>query len=397
MAVVITGTGIICALGTNQDEVVASFQAHASGIGRAEHLPTRHRDDFVFGEVPLSNQALAGRLGVPARLSRTILLSYHAAREAFKTVPAALRQAQRVGFISATSVGGMDKTESFFKEYAQSSTAGDLRQVINHDCGKSTDFVAEKLGIHDFVTTISTACSSSANAIMLGARMINSGLLDIVVAGGADPLTRFTFNGFNTLMIVDKAQTRPLDASREGLNLGEGAAYVVLMRADLAAESGAAVYCRLSGFANTNDAHHQTALSEEGEGPYLAMTQALHAAGLEPADIGYVNLHGTGTENNDLAEGTAIRRVFGEAVPKLSSTKSFTGHTLAASGAIEAVLSALTVRDGLVFPNFSFTTPVEGPALQPVQRLHVDTSVRHVLSNSFGFGGNCSSLLFSRP
>ncbi|GAB3665245.1 beta-ketoacyl-[acyl-carrier-protein] synthase family protein [Hymenobacter agri] len=396
MGVAVTGVGIICALGTNQDEVVASFRAHASGIGPAQHLPTRHRADFVFGEVPLSNAELAAQQGLSARLSRTILLSHHAAREAYATVPVALRAEQRVGFISATSVGGMDKTESCFEDYVQSSTAGDLRQVINHDCGKSTDFVAEQLGIHDFVTTISTACSSSANAIMLGARMIESGQLDIVVAGGADPLTRFTFNGFNTLMIVDSQQTRPLDASRAGLNLGEGAAYVVLMRADLAAASGAAVYCQLSGFGNSNDAHHQTALSEAGEGPYLAMTQALAAAGLQPSDIGYVNLHGTGTENNDLAEGTAIRRIFSDAVPKLSSTKSFTGHTLAASGAIEAVFSALAVRDGLLFPNFSFSTPIEGPALRPVQRLHVDARVQHVLSNSFGFGGNCSSLLFSR-
>ena len=397
MAVLLTGGGIICALGTNQDEVVASFRAHASGIGPVQHLPTRHRADYVFGEVPLSNAALAASLGVPARLSRTILLSYHAAREAWASVPKALRTTQRVGFISATSVGGMDKTESFFEEYVQSSTAGDLRQVINHDCGKSTDFVAERLGIHDFVTTISTACSSSANAIMLGARLIESGRLDIVVAGGADPLTRFTFNGFNTLMIVDPAQCRPLDASREGLNLGEGAAYVVLMRADLAQAHDLTAWCRLSGYANTNDAHHQTALSETGEGPYLAMTQALAAAGLAPADIGYVNLHGTGTQNNDVAEGAAIRRVFGATLPKVSSTKSFTGHTLAACGAIEALLSALTVRDGLVFPNFSFTNPVPGPALEPVQRLHIDSEVRHVLSNSFGFGGNCASLLFSRP
>jgi 3-oxoacyl-[acyl-carrier-protein] synthase-1 len=396
MDVVVTGVGIICALGTSPDEVVASFRAHASGIGPAQHLPTRHRNDFVFGEVPLSNATLAAQQGLPARLSRTILLSHHAARQAYASVPPALREEQRIGFISATSVGGMDKTESFFEDYVQASTAGDLRQVINHDCGKSTDFVAEKLGIQDFVTTISTACSSSANAIMLGARMIASGQLDVVVAGGADPLTRFTFNGFHTLMIVDPQQSRPLDASREGLNLGEGAAYVVLMRTDLAAASGADVFCRLAGFGNANDAHHQTALSDNGEGPYLAMTQALATAGLQPADIGYVNLHGTGTENNDLAEGTAIRRIFGEAVPKVSSTKSFTGHTLAASGAIEAVFSALAVRDGLVFPNFSFATPVAGPALRPVPQLHIDTSVRHVLSNSFGFGGNCSSLLFSR-
>ncbi|MDB5233355.1 MAG: beta-ketoacyl-[acyl-carrier-protein] synthase family protein [Hymenobacter sp.] len=396
MEVLVTGVGIICALGTNQDEVIASFRNHASGMGAVQHLTTRHAAEYTFGEVKRSNEELAAQHGLPAHLSRTILLSYHAARQAHATIAPELLQQNRVGFISATSVGGMDKTELFFADYLKDNKSGDLRQVVNHDCGKATDFVAEKLGIRDFVTTISTACSSSANALMLGARMIKSGLLDIVIAGGADPLTRFTFNGFNTLMIVDKAQCRPLDASREGLNLGEGAAYVVLMSEKLATASGTDSFCRLSGYANTNDAFHQTALSEEGEGPYLAMSQALLASGLTPAEIGYINMHGTGTMNNDSAEGTAIRRLFGSAVPKLSSTKSFTGHTLAASGAIEAVLSVHAIKHGFIFPNYSFSTPVEGLDLQPVQGFHVDAGVAHVLSNSFGFGGNCSTLIFSR-
>ena len=395
MDVLVTGVGIICALGSSEDEVIASFRNHASGMGAAEHLTTRHQPDYTFGEVKHSNAELAALHGLPAHLSRTILLSYHAAQQAHATIAPALLQQSRVGFISATSVGGMDKTESFFEDYLTDANAGDLKQIVHHDCGKPTDFVAERLGIKDFVTTISTACSSSANAIMLGARMIKNGLLDIVIAGGADPLTRFTFNGFNTLMIVDKVQCRPLDASREGLNLGEGAAYVVLMR-DTLADGSTDVMCRLSGYANTNDAYHQTALSDEGEGPYLAMTQALAASGLSPAQIGYINMHGTGTVNNDSAEGTAIRRIFGEQAPKVSSTKSFTGHTLAASGAIEAVLAANAVKHGFIFPNYSFTTPVEGLALRPVPQFHVDLSVEHVLSNSFGFGGNCSALVFSR-
>lgn len=395
MEVLVTGVGIICALGTDQNEVLASFREHASGMGSARHLSTRHRADYTFGEVKRSNEELAALHGLPAHLSRTILLSYHAAQQAHASIaPERLKQS-RVGFISATSIGGMDKTESFFEDYLQDPARGDLKQIINHDCGKATDFVAERLGVKDFVTTISTACSSAANAIMLGARLIKSGQLDIVIAGGVDPLTRFTFNGFNTLMIVDKEQCRPLDASREGLNLGEGAAYVVLMREDLAGPE-TEVMCRLSGYANTNDAFHQTALSEEGEGPYLAMTQALASSGLSPTDIGYINMHGTGTVNNDSAEGTAIRRIFGDAPPKVSSTKSFTGHTLAASGAIEAVLAAQAVQNGFIFPNYSFATPVQGLELRPVEQFHTDTSVNHVLSNSFGFGGNCSSLVFSK-
>ena len=394
MAVLVTGAGIICALGTTPEEVVASFRAHASGMRPVRHLVTRHQADYVFGEVPRSNQELAAHYGLPSHLSRTMLLSYHAACQAYDSIPKELLKQSRVGFISATSVGGMDQTEAFFLDYVPDATAGKLIKVIHHDCGKHTDFVAQQLGIRDFVTTISTACSSAANSIMLGARMLKAGLLDIVIAGGADALTRFTFNGFNTLMIVDKDQCRPLDASREGLNLGEGAAYVVLMRDDPAAADTA--LCRLSGYANTNDAYHQTALSDQGEGPYLAMRQTLADAGVEPADIGYINLHGTGTQNNDAAEGTALRRIFGEALPKLSSTKSFTGHTLAASGGIEAVLAALTVKHGYIFPNYSFATPIAEVDLNPVQEFHLDPEVRHVLSNSFGFGGNCSALLFSR-
>ena len=396
MSALVTGGGIICALGTSEAEVLASFRQHRGGMSAAKFLQTRHRDGYVFGEVALSNQELAQLHSLNPTLSRTILLSYHAARAAYDSIPAELLSTARVGFISATSVGGMDKTEQFFEDYQGDEVGGDLGQVLHHDCGRATDFVARELGIKGFVTTISTACSSSANALMLGARMLEAGLLDIVIAGGADALTRFTFNGFNTLMIVDPLQCKPLDAAREGLNLGEGAAYLVLMNEQNAAALPAPVHCRLSGYANTNDAFHQTALSEQGDGPYLAMRQALHKSGLQPADINYINMHGTGTRNNDLAEGNAIRRLFDGVYPKLSSTKSFTGHTLAASGAIEAYLSVLAVNGGYVFPNFFFNQPVETLDLVPETEFYQYPHMRHVLSNSFGFGGNCSSLIFSR-
>jgi 3-oxoacyl-[acyl-carrier-protein] synthase-1 len=392
MNALVTGGGIICALGTSEAEVLASFREHRTGMGAAELLQTRHRDGYVFGEVALSNQQLAARHG----LSRTILLSYHAARAAYDTIPVEMLANSRVGFISATSVGGMDKTEDFFEDYLVDKASGNLSQVLHHDCGRVTDFVARELGIKGFVTTISTACSSSANALMLGARMLKAGLLDVVIAGGVDPLTRFTFNGFNTLMIVDPGQCKPLDAARDGLNLGEGAAYLVLMSEQAARTLPTPARCRLSGYANTNDAFHQTALSEQGEGPYLAMQQALQMSSLQPADIDYINMHGTGTRNNDLAEGNAIRRLFGGVYPKLSSTKSFTGHTLAASGAIEAYFSVLAVAEGYVFPNFSFTHPVETLDLIPETEFYQHTGIRNALSNSFGFGGNCSSLIFSR-
>jgi 3-oxoacyl-[acyl-carrier-protein] synthase-1 len=396
MSVLVTGGGIICALGTSEAEVLASFREHRTGMAAAEYLQTRHRAGYVFGEVSLTNKELAEQHNLDSSLSRTILLSYHAAKAAYDTIPTALLGTSRVGFISATSVGGMDKTEQFFEDYLVDESRGDLNQVLHHDCGKATDFVARKLGIKGFVTTISTACSSSANALMLGARMLKAGLLDIVIAGGVDPLSRFTFNGFNTLMIVDPVQCKPLDAARDGLNLGEGAAYMVLMSEQAVQALPIPARCHLSGYANTNDAFHQTALSDQGEGPYLAMQKALQKSGLQPTDIDYINMHGTGTRNNDLAEGNAIRRLFGGVYPKVSSTKSFTGHTLAASGAIEAYLSVLAVTGGYVFPNFSFDQPVETLDLIPETEFYQYPGMRHVLSNSFGFGGNCSSLVFSR-
>jgi 3-oxoacyl-[acyl-carrier-protein] synthase-1 len=170
----------------------------------------------------------------------------------------------------------------------------------------------------------------------------------------------------------------------------------VLVSEQVAASLQTELYCRLSGYCNANDAYHQTASSPDGMGSYLAMKGALDHSGLRPSDIGYVNLHGTGTQNNDSAEGTAIRRLFDPHYPKMSSTKSFTGHTLGACGGLEAVFSALSVRQGLVYPNLRLETPMAEFPFVPVTTFSKNEPIRHVLSNSFGFGGNCSSLVFSK-
>lgn len=393
--VYVTGTGIISAIGNTVAETIQSFETHTSGIGQAKYLPTLHQE-FPLGEVKLSNEALAQHNQLNPNLSRTILLSSHAVKEALLGLSKNKLDTLRTGFISSNSVGGMDKTESFFEDFSTDSTSGDLHKVVNHDCGKATDYVAQQFGLNGFITTISTACSSSANAIMLGSRLIKSGQLDVVIAGGVDSLTKFTLNGFNSLMIVDKEQCRPLDKTRAGLNLGEGAAYLVLMNEKAVKVFNSEILCTVSGYCNTNDAHHQTALSDEGNGPYLAMEGALRMSGLQPSDIDYINMHGTGTQNNDSAEGKAVTRIFHPNYPMLSSTKSFTGHTLGASGAIEAVLSALAIRHSFVYPNFSFTESVDGLELQPERTFKKNIPLKHILSNSFGFGGNCTSLIFSK-
>ena len=394
--VYVAGVGIISAIGNNVTESLQAFEKHKSGIGVVKYLDTKHRNEFPLGEVKLTNEQLAKQTGLDVRLSRTILLSYHAAKEALQAFPISTFENYKVGFISASSVGGMDKTEIFFEDFLNDPDSGDLRKVMHHDCGKITDYVAEKIGIKGFVTTISTACSSSANAIMLGSRLIKNDQLDIVVAGGVDSLTKFTLNGFNSLMIVDREQCRPLDESRVGLNLGEGAAYLVLMSEKVLKDLKSDGLCEVTGYHNSNDSFHQTALSDEGNGPYLAMTGALKMSGLGPTQISYINMHGTGTQNNDSAEGKAVERVFHPNYPKLSSTKSFTGHTLGASGAIEAVFSALAIKHGIVYPNYNFKKSVNGLHIKPETIFQQGVQLDHVLSNSFGFGGNCTSLVFSK-
>jgi 3-oxoacyl-(acyl-carrier-protein) synthase len=290
----------------------------------------------------------------------------------------------------------MDKSEDFFIEFLADNNKGKLKNVFDHECGSMTERVATELGMTDYMTTLSTACSSSANAIFYGARLINNGLLDVVVAGGTDALTKFTLNGFNTLMILDKEFCKPFDQNREGLNLGEGSGYVVLVSDAVAGTLNKELYCVLSGYQNSNDAYHQTASSPDGTGSYMAMQGALKKAGLQPQDIDYINVHGTGTPNNDSAEGTAIKRLFDPHYPAMSSTKTFTGHTLGASGAIEAVFSCLAINKGIIYPNLRFETQMEGIPFAPETHFKEGQHIEHVMSNSFGFGGNCTSLIFSK-
>lgn len=395
MSVYIAGAGIISAIGNNVAENLAALENERAGLGAITHMATRYKGVLPVAEVKLENDELAALTGMPSETSRTKLLSLMAAREALLNSGVENISGLRKGFVSANTVGGMDKSEDFFVEFVKDNSKGKLRRIFDHECGSVTEVVAARLGLTDHISTINTACSSSANAIFYGARLIKNGILDVVVAGGTDSLTRFTLNGFNTLMILDKNFCKPFDEHREGLNLGEGAGYLVLVSDKVAAQLNKPMYGKLSGYNNSNDAYHQTASSPEGTGSFLAMQRALNKAGLQPSDIDYINLHGTGTPNNDSAEGTAIKRLFGDAYPPMSSTKSFTGHTLGASGGIEAVYSALAIKHGLIYPNLRFETPMEGLGLTPQQHLLKNRTISHVLSNSFGFGGNCTSLIFS--
>jgi 3-oxoacyl-(acyl-carrier-protein) synthase len=395
-AVYIAGLGVISAIGKNVGENLASLKNETAGMGDITLFDTIHREKLPVAEVKLSNDELAAITGLPARISRTALLSMAAAREALADVNIPDFNSLRSGFVSANSVGGMDKSEDFFVDFLANNNKGKLRDIFDHECGSMTEIVADKLGISHFMTTVSTACSSSANAIFYAARLIKNNVLDVAIAGGTDALTKFTLNGFNTLMILDKEFCKPFDEHREGLNLGEGSGYVVLVSEKVAKTLTKPPYCKISGYTNSNDAYHQTASSPDGTGSYLAMQGALNKSGLIPSDIDYINLHGTGTPNNDSAEGTAIKRLFGPDYPPMSSTKSYTGHTLGASGGIEAVFSVLAIKHQLIYPNLRFKTRMDEVPFEPVKELLTGQDINHVMSNSFGFGGNCTSLIFSR-
>ena len=393
--VFVAGLGVVSAIGADTDSSLKAFREERAGMGEIGLLRTRQKGKLPVAEVKLNNQALAEHTGLSPLIPRTALLSAFAARQALKDAGIENLKNIRAGFISANTVGGMDRTENFFEYFMKDPGRGRLRDVVHHECGAITEIVADLLGIKHFISTISTACSSSANAIFTAARMIKHGMLDIALAGGADALTRFTLNGFNTLMILDREYCKPFDENRQGLNLGEGAGYLLLVSGKIMKQLNRNAYCIISGYSNANDAYHQTASSPEGTGSYLAMKHALLLSGLQPGDIDYINLHGTGTNNNDIAEGTAIKLLFGPAYPKMSSTKSFTGHTLGASGAVEAVFSALAIRHGIIYPNLRFESQMKELPFTPETKFLEHQRVKNVLSNSFGFGGNCSSLIFS--
>lgn len=388
--------GVVSALGNGVDEHLRALLESRSGIGPLRHLKTVH-DDLPAGEVDMSNEELCAAVGIPfdERYTRTALLGAVALREAVATSGLDDGQRRHVALISGTTVGGMDKSEAYYREFLD--TDRNTCYIKTQDCGTTTEFAIRCFPLFDFTTTISTACSSAANAIIFAANLIRTGRCDIAVAGGSECISKFHLNGFNSLMILDSRPCRPFDATRAGLNLGEGAGYVVLESESSARRRGVKPLCRLAGYGNACDAFHQTASSPDGDGAFLAMSKALAMAEIAPSEIDYINAHGTGTVNNDLSEGVALERIFGKGnVPRMSSTKSFTGHTTSASGGIEAVVSILALRGGFCPANLNLTHPMEELSFAPVSSLVSGLDMHNVLTNAFGFGGNDSSIIFSK-
>ena len=386
--IVITGAGIVSAIGNDTSSVLVSLKNETSGIGEMRYLSSVHKE-LPVGEVKLSDNQLKDILGLPHEqiISRTTLLGTVALKQAVRDA-AITTDGKRIVIINGTTVGGMDVTENLFP---LTSNPSPLITQLSHDCGSCTKDIAALCGISAEVCTVSTACSSALNAVILGAEMLKNDEADIVIAGGTEGLSKFHLNGFNTLMILDHQRCRPFDETRNGINLGEGAAYVVLQRKE---DCNGAFKAYISGYSNACDAFHQTATSEEGTGPVLAMSQALKMSSLNASDIDYVNAHGTGTPNNDLTESVAIKKVFGNDLPDISSTKAYTGHTTSASGAIELVICLLAMEHSFIPSNLGCTTPLQGGIVP--SKGQTGCQVDNVMCNAFGFGGNDSSLIISK-
>lgn len=392
----VVGMGIVTSLGVGKEQTLKSLYQEVPAVGKVKYLNTIH-DYLPMGEVPYSDEQLKQILGLDESLktTRTTLLGRLALKEALEESRLQEMRPRRVAFISGTTVGGMEKSEKYYLDFI--SNMNHYEYIAMHDCGACTDMISEQYNGKFYIqTTISTACSSAANAVILGANLIRAEIVDAAVVGGSECLTKFHLNGFNSLMILDKEACRPFDKNRAGLNLGEGAGYIVLESSQSVMQRGVGTLCRLSGYGNACDAFHQTATSPDGEGPYLAMKQALEESGLQPCDIDYINAHGTGTPNNDVSEGIAMTRIFGENVPPVSSTKSYTGHTTSASGGVESVISILALLNNYVPASLGCKTQIDELNFIPSDKGMENVEIRNVLNNSFGFGGNDSSIVFSK-
>jgi len=392
--VYVTGLGIITALGDSLYSNREGLQNGRCGIGSLDYFPTKYAESLLFGEIKLSNNQLKEILKVnDLGVSRTSLLALHAFNQAICDAELNDKDlaSRDTALIVANTVGGMCLTNELYQDANQRHFGSEY--TSSYDCGSVGIFLQARFGIRGIVNTINTACSSSANAIMYGVRLIKNGHAKKVIIGGTDSLAKFTINGFNSLQILSPGLCAPFDNNRNGLNLAEGAAFLVLE-----AESNFVnqkVYAEVIGYANANDAFHPSTLSENGDGPFLAMEKALKQANLEPSDIDFINTHGTGTENNDEVESKAMIKLFKDKIPAFTSTKSNIGHTLGASGAIEAVYCILNLLHQEIYPSLNFKNSITSTGLIP-QQFYYKTTLKNVMSNSFGFGGNCSSLIFTK-
>ncbi len=388
----LSAPGIVCALGTGRAAVARALFAADAPQGVAAQAPR----GLHLGAVAA---ALAAVDHLPQRhRSRNNALLLAALAQIRPEVDAVIARfgADRVAVVLGTSTSGIGESEAAWRhQHAQGHwPAGfDLRQL---EIGSPALMLAELLDVQGPAHVISTACSSSAKALASAARLLDAGLCDAVITGGADSLCDFTVAGFEALESVSVARCNPMSAARKGINIGEAAALFVLTREPMQANA-----VQLAGWGETSDAHHVSAPEPSGAGALAAMQAALARAGLAPDAIDYINLHGTATPLNDAMESRAVAALFGLETP-CSSTKPLTGHTLGAAGALEAAICWLTLAenpDAQLPPHWwDGERDAELPPISLVRPGFAAKRAPHTaLSNSFAFGGSNASLILSRP
>lgn len=385
--IAVTGAGIVCSIGRNKAEVWRSIVESRAGIAKLTRFE---------GETFPTDLAAETDVALPKgkRLSRTDLLAVVAAREAIEQ--AGDIPLERAVVSTGTSTGGLLEGEDYyFRRLVRGRRRAPASRVLQQPTSGPSDAVAQAFQLGGGVISNATACASAGAAIGMAADYLRSHHADVALAGGSDALCRLTYSGFNVLQAVDPEPCSPFGANRKGITLGEGAGYLVLERWDDAVARGAAILAELCGYGASCDAHHPTAPAEDGRGAEAAMRGALSEGRLAASSVDYVNAHGTGTTLNDAAETRAIIAALGTDVPA-SSSKSYFGHTLGASGAIEAVVTVLALQNQLAPPTLRLREPAPECPLDYIPETPRPMAMANVLSNTFGFGGSNVSLLFRR-
>lgn len=382
-------------IGRGLGETLASLRARRSGLAPCA-FETVRLDTYVGEVAGVDGEPLGGRLErFDCRNNRLAGLGLR--QDGFMD---AVRESagrwgpRRVGLILGTSTSGMLATELAYRrrDPATGALPPDFDYAATQNSYSLAAFVRLLLGLEGPAAVISTACSSSAKAFSAASRMIQAGWIDAAVVGGVDSLCLTTLYGFHSLQLVSSAPCKPFDAARDGISIGEAAAFALLERLPAGAGPGSIL---LTGSGESSDAHHMSSPHPQGRGAREAMAQALAAARLAPGDIDYINLHGTGTPSNDAAESRAVSDLFAPSV-RASSTKGATGHALGAAGALEAVICALALSQRLM-PGSANTERLD-PAIgfDYLRENRPDERFRRALSNSFGFGGSNCSLILER-
>jgi 3-oxoacyl-[acyl-carrier-protein] synthase II len=385
---VVTGLGAVTPFGTGVKAYWNGLAAGACAIRPVTLLDTEGLRCRLAAEVP-------DALPRSRRRSRADRLALAAAAEALDDARLERTERAAVAVVVGAVGGGMFEAEQWYWREAGAGVP-DRRALGAVLPWSHAEVVANALGLYGPRETIITACSSGAAALAVASDLVIMGMADLVLAGGADAITRICYLGFNALKLLDPGPCRPFDRERRGMSIGEGAGFLVLEAAEHARARGARIYAELAGYGMTSDAHHATSPDPDGRGMARAMVEALARSELSAADVGYANAHGTATPQNDRVEALALRDVFGAEGLLVSSTKSMIGHTMAAAGSLEAMATVLALVHEIIPPTANLSVPDAEVAFDCVPQRARHAGLEHAISNSFGFGGQNVTLLFRR-